>query len=177
MTLFTLIRLLRPGMHPSKCNGWNGTLGFLPYICRYCVLFPEQPGVLILSSYKGPCAKALGKDGVHDSTVMHHCASCWEGWSFLRHYTLQIDEIKRLTSRRKQTHPQIILATEFLAKQDLPLRGDRDDKVDFSADDVNRGNFVATLQPKSEQTPPFCKKKCQVYKLNHSEWISKYLCI
>ena len=36
--------------------------------------------------------------------------------------------------------------TEFLAKEALPFRGHWDDKVDFSADKVNRGNFVATLQ-------------------------------
>ena len=40
----------------------------------------------------------------------------------------------------------LVLAVEFLAKQGLPFRGHRDDKVDFSIEDVNRGNFIATLQ-------------------------------
>ena len=41
---------------------------------------------------------------------------------------------------------QIVRAVEFLAKQALPFRGHSDYGVDFSDEDVNRGNFVATLQ-------------------------------
>ena len=33
-----------------------------------------------------------------------------------------------------------------MAKQALPLRGHRDDKADFSIEDANRGNFIATIQ-------------------------------
>ena len=40
----------------------------------------------------------------------------------------------------------IALAVEYLAKQRLPLRGYRDDSVDFSCETVNTGNFIATLQ-------------------------------
>lgn len=35
---------------------------------------------------------------------------------------------------------------EFLAKQGLPFRGHRDDKIDFSSNEVNRGNFLAIMQ-------------------------------
>ena len=35
---------------------------------------------------------------------------------------------------------------KFLAQQGLAFRGDRDDKVDFARANVNRGNFIATLQ-------------------------------
>ena len=35
---------------------------------------------------------------------------------------------------------------EFLAKQGLAFRGHRDDKVDFSSEATNRGNFIALLQ-------------------------------
>ena len=48
-------------------------------------------------------------------------------------------------SENKHVLRQIILVVEFLAKQGLPFRGHRD-KVDFSAEDTNRGNFIATLQ-------------------------------
>ena len=41
---------------------------------------------------------------------------------------------------------QIVIAVEFLAKQGLALRGHRDDKVDVTNEDMNRGNFIATLQ-------------------------------
>lgn len=52
-------------------------------ICRYCILFPEQPqrggckgakpGVLVLTAYQQPYTKALGKDGIlirHELTAM-----------------------------------------------------------------------------------------------------------
>ena len=46
----------------------------------------------------------------------------------------------------KEILRQIVLAVEFLAKQGLPLRGHRDDKVDFANEHINRGNFIAVLQ-------------------------------
>ena len=49
-------------------------------------------------------------------------------------------------SDNKEVLRQIILAVEFLAKQGLPLRGHRDDVVEFAREDSNRGNFVAVLQ-------------------------------
>ena len=39
-----------------------------------------------------------------------------------------------------------VLAVEYLAKQGLSFRGHRDDKVDYSVSDANRGNFIALLQ-------------------------------
>ena len=73
---------------------------------------------------------------------------------FLRHYTHPSERVDyRMMKSRDQLADEnehilkgIILDTEFLAKQALPLRGHRDNKVDFSADDVNQVNFVATLQ-------------------------------
>ena len=44
-------------------------------------------------------------------------------------------------SENKHIISQIILAT-----QGLPFRGHQDDKVDFSIEDVNLGNIIATLQ-------------------------------
>ena len=38
------------------------------------------------------------------------------------------------------------MAVEFLAKQGLAFRRHRDDKVDFTNEDMNRGNFIETLQ-------------------------------
>ena len=46
----------------------------------------------------------------------------------------------------KEILRQIVLAVEFLAKQGLAFRGHRDDHVDFSSYEINRGNFVALLQ-------------------------------
>ena len=50
------------------------------------------------------------------------------------------------TEENKVILRQDVLAVEFLAKQGLAFRGDRNDKVDFVCADVNRGNFIATLQ-------------------------------
>ena len=55
-------------------------------------------------------------------------------------------EREQQASENKHVLSQIILAVEFLAKQGLPFRGHRDDKVDFLAEDINQGNFIATLQ-------------------------------
>ena len=55
-------------------------------------------------------------------------------------------EREQQASENKHVLSLIILAVEFLAKQALPFRGHRDDKVDFLVEDVNRGNFIATLQ-------------------------------
>ena len=112
----------------------------------------SRAGVLILSPYKSPYSKALGKDGIlvcHDRAVMHSRADL-----FLRNYnnpseridTRLMRERDQQASENKHVLSQIILAVEFLAKQGLPFWGHRDDKVDFSTEDVNRGNFIATLQ-------------------------------
>ena len=49
-------------------------------------------------------------------------------------------------SENKHVLHEIILAVEFLVKQGLSFRGHCDNKVDFSVEDVNRGNFITTLQ-------------------------------
>lgn len=89
----------------------------------------------------------------HDSTVMHHHAA-EKVDLFLHNYSnpsarvdSQLMKVRDQTvDENKHILKQIILAVEFLAKQGLPFRGHRDDKVDFSTADTNRGNFVATLQ-------------------------------
>ena len=148
-------------------------------ICRYCILFPEQPGrgeglgsrtrsgVLILSPYQGSYSKALGKDGVlvcHNYTVMHHRAT-ERADLFLHnflHTSERIDSMllkqnNQLADENKHILSQIILAVEFLAKQGLAFRGHRDDNVDFSSEDTNRGNFVATLQLMAKSDPILSK--------------------
>ena len=148
-------------------------------ICRYCILFPEKPargeglgsgsrsGVLTLSPYQSPYSKALGKDGVlisHANAIMHH-HSTQRADDFLRnilHPDKRIDSLlakqsEELADENKHILSQIILAIEFLAKQGLAFRGHRDDKVDFSSDETNRGNFVATLQLMAKNDAILCK--------------------
>ena len=59
----------------------------------------------------------------------------------------------QLADENKHILCQIILAVEFLVKQGLAFRGHRDDNVDFSSEDTNRGNFVATLQLMAKSDP------------------------
>ena len=105
-------------------------------ICRYCVLFPEQPprggslgakpGVLVLSAYQKPYTKALGKDGIlvfHDKSIMHQHAA-QQADLFKQNFR---NPAKRIDSQlmkqkvqqeeeNKEILRHIILAVEFLAK-------------------------------------------------------------
>ena len=59
----------------------------------------------------------------------------------------------QLASENKHIPSLIVLAVEFLAKQGLLFRGHRDDNVDFSSEEMKRGNFIATLQLLAETDP------------------------
>ena len=141
-------------------------------ICRHCILFPEQPGrgnglgqgnrsgTFILSAYQHSYSKALGKDGVlvsHSKSVMHVRAT-ERADLFLRNFCHSNERIdsrllqqgNHLAEENKHILTQIVLTVEFLSKQGLPFRGHRDDKVDFSQEDTNRGNFIAALQYKAK---------------------------
>ena len=72
--------------------------------------------------------------------------------------SLMVKQSEELTDENKHILSQIILAVEFLAKQGLAFRGHRDDKVDFSSDKTNRGNFVATLQLMAKNDAIFSKR-------------------
>ena len=54
----------------------------------------------------------------------------------------------------------IVLAIEFLAKQALSFRGHHEHAVNFSEEDMNRGNFNATVQ--------IMAKEIVVYECNFS---------
>ena len=69
-------------------------------ICRYGILFPKPParsdglgqgsraGVLVLSPFKSPYTKALGKDGIlmcHNHAIMH-CRAAEQVDLFLHNY-------------------------------------------------------------------------------------------
>lgn len=132
-------------------------------LCRYCILFPEQPGrggsqgsnpgVLVLSSYQKPYTKALGKDGVltsHENSLMHHHAAEKADLFTLSSETRIDNRLLKQQAQQgeknKKVLCEIILAVEFLAKQGLPFRGNNDDKVNFTDETLNRGNFIALLQ-------------------------------
>ena len=100
-------------------------------------------------------SKALGKDGIlvcHEQIAMHHRVE-ERADLFLQNYRkpdtrvdTQLIKQQQLAEENKEVLRQIVIPVEFLAKQSLPFRSHHDDKVDFSCDDTNRGNLVATLQ-------------------------------
>ena len=70
-------------------------------------------------------------------SVSEPVVACMHAGSLQLHKTCE--DIRKAIS-------DIVLAVEYLAKQSLPFRGHRDDRVDFSCEHVNRWNFIATLQ-------------------------------
>ena len=135
-------------------------------ICRCCILFTEGPkrggsrgslpGVFVLSPYQHPYNKALGKDGIlpsHEKNAVH-VQAVERADLFRQNYCHPEERIDaRLQSQQekqanenKEILRHIVMAVEFLAKQGLPFRGHRDDRVDFGVMDDNKGNFIATLQ-------------------------------
>ena len=132
-------------------------------ICRYCILFPSLPQTgeekiknLVLTAYQKPYTKVLGKDGVlvtHEQTAMHKCASeKADLFSVTFQNPARRVDVALMEEQRVQAEENrevlrcIVLAVEYLAKQGLSFRSHRDDKVDFSASDANRGNFIVLLQ-------------------------------
>ena len=129
----------------------------------YCILFPSPPqtgfgkiGNLVLSPYQKPYTKALGKDGVlvtHEQTAMHkHASEKADLFSQAFHNPKQRIDVSWMDAQKLQVDENrevlrcIVLAVEYLAKQGLSFRGHKDDKVDYSVSDANRGNFIALLQ-------------------------------
>ena len=115
-----------------------------------------RPGVLVLTPFQKPYSKALGKDEIlvcNELTTMHHNAA--EQADLYKHNfitpearvdTRLMRQQDQQAVENKEVFLQIVLTVEFLAKQGLPFRGHRNDKVDFDKDDTNRGNFIATMQ-------------------------------
>ena len=110
----------------------------------------------MLSTYQKAYTKALEKDGIlisHENSAIHqHAAE--QADLFKQTFTnpsrrvdYQLLEQKNQQEKEnKLIFHQNVLAVEFLAKQILPLRGHRDDKVEFVNENINRGNFIAVLQ-------------------------------
>ncbi|KAL5514919.1 hypothetical protein EMCRGX_G000003 [Ephydatia muelleri] len=141
------------GIVVQAAKGCWGTLRRLP---KRGGSLGATPGSLVLTVYQSPYNKALGKDGVfacHEKSLMH-CHATKQADLFLlgvRNPDSRIDvrlmaQSDQQVKENKEILRQLVMAVEFLAKQALPFRGHRDHNVDFSNEDINRGNFVAILQ-------------------------------
>ena len=109
--------------------------------------------------------KTLEKNGVlvrHAESDMHHGAVLqadlfrlnFENPSARVDSRIMLKEVDQ-QEENKTVLRKIATAVDFLAKQGLPLRGHRDDKVDFSNKDVNQGENIATLRLLSQKSLSF----------------------
>ena len=162
-------------------------------ICKFCILFPEQPGREGARGAKpGVWPYRLTMDRIQKllertvSLFPTQRVTCimvqlYEQTFFRLNFenpSARVDSRIMLKAvdqqeENKTVLREIVSAVEFLAKQGLPLRGHRDDKVDFSNENVNRGNFIATLRLLSKKRRPSktssVPEKCSVYQQDYSE--------
>ena len=85
-----------------------------------------------------------------------HCHAAERADVFLRNFNNPSERIDTRQRNQLADENNHILCQEFLTEQALPFRGHRDDKVDFSIEKTNLGNFVATLQLMAKGIA-FCK--------------------
>ena len=60
---------------------------------------------------------------------------------------------------------KIVLAVEFLANQDLLFRDNKDDKVDFDDDTINRGSFIAVFSEAEQLSSAVCYEQNNVERI------------
>lgn len=135
--------------------------------CKYCALFAQHRkgghnkgmalGKLVmepLTNFK----KLKGKDGdleVH-ARLVYHQESVFEGNAFLKTYhapeneivnQINLHRLQKVKENRERIRP-IVESIIFLGKQNIPLRGHRDDGalMDDSTPEVNEGNFRELLR-------------------------------
>ena len=136
-------------------------------MCKICVLFATRPqhstkekiGVFVNDAFR-KYKKAKGKDGylnIHENATYHKDAVV-AATMFLQSFRnpkvrieSQLSELNR-TNYEDNIHDvkRLIEAILLLGRQGLPLRGKRDDKIDFENEAAhNEGNlllFCITLQ-------------------------------
>ncbi|KAG5889394.1 hypothetical protein JTB14_018269 [Gonioctena quinquepunctata] len=131
--------------------------------CKFCVVFAQGSG-----RNKTECLKSLvqtamtkfdklfGKDGVldiHDSNKYHKEAilrsntfvNCHENPTFDIRNVLSEGRKRQVEENRKRLVP-IIRCVIFLARQNIPFCGHRDDGELFNTSQVNEGNFRELLR-------------------------------
>ena len=132
-------------------------------LCKYCILFPPKDarisitGTLVVSKPFQNLPKAGGKDGVLESheRLQYHKDAVEAATTYLRAAANPTETLPYLISERKQTiFDQNLRALECIVKsiilcgkQNLPLRGHRDDSISTAS---NKGNFLAILHLISE---------------------------
>lgn len=133
--------------------------------CKFCVLFSDKKcghnkGMLAQNLVTQPLtsyAKLLGKDGfiqTHENTAYHKiCVQA--GLDFLQSYhnpdksidnQVNSQRLQQVQENRERLRP-IIESIVFLGRQNIPLRGHRDDgRLDEEAGPSNEGNFRELLR-------------------------------
>jgi hypothetical protein len=174
-------------------QSWLKELPWLVYsplleggLCKYCVLFPTKnpkvaPGQLVTTVFQN-YRKAKGSDrGILDKhrELQYHKDAMAAGVDFKRHakkpettLDYMLSERKRiLMDKNKHNLVAIIEAIILCGRQNIPLRGHRDDNT---AAPSNRGNIRAILQHTAKYDPMLKEhleygKKNAMHFENHSE--------
>lgn len=136
-------------------------------MCKYCVLFPPKDeriktGVLVTKPFTN-LKKATGKDGIYVShaNLNFHKNAVHAGREFLRTVAnptqtleYQISNLNRqLYDKNMHILSAVVEVVLLCGRQDIPLRGHRDDNSDSCSDVSNKGNFLAILESKAKSDP------------------------
>lgn len=135
--------------------------------CKYCALFSHHRtaghnkgvalGMLVTEPLRN-FKKLKGKDGALENHDRHqyHNESVLEGKAFLKAYRsprkhvanqLSAQRLQQVQENRQRLRP-IIESIIFLGRQNIPLRGHRDDgsMIDEGSSEANEGNFRELLR-------------------------------
>lgn len=138
--------------NPSCCGGW----------CTICLLFlttkeKSSLGAFVTTAFRNYNKSKEKLDG-HESTDYHNKAQ--ERAMLIKaqlqnienRIDVQLDQVTSQNVRRNQSIlPNIVDVVSLCAKQQIPLRGHRDHKIQFTeAPTCNEGNFIAIIRLLSE---------------------------
>lgn len=141
--------------NPSCCGGW----------CTICLLFLTKKEKLSLGAfvktafknYKKSKEKICGHEsnGYHKKAQERATLIKAQMQNINKRIDVQLDEIVNQNVRKNEAIlPNIVDVVNLCAKQQIPLRGHRDDKIQFSEAPVyNEGNFIAIIRLLSLSNP------------------------
>ncbi|KAG5865935.1 hypothetical protein JTB14_011969 [Gonioctena quinquepunctata] len=147
----------------AKYEWLSYSLVHIGLYCEYCVVFAQGSGrnkteclKSLVQTAVTKFAKLFGKDvvlDIHDSNKYHKesilrsntFVNCYENPTFDIRNVLSEGRKRQVEENRKRLVP-IMRSVIFLARQNIPFRGHRDDAELFNTSRVNEGNFRELLR-------------------------------
>ena len=148
--------------------------------CKYCRLFPGRDRGLLVEKPFHKWKDAIREFNAHfrgsqaDKTKGYcgnklHISSVVRATEFIKcmeSVQLQIHQVmdtksQELVNKNRQIIASIARTVHFLAKQNLPLRGLRDDCQYYDCKDINTGNFQELLKFQCESGDTCLKLHCE----------------